>query len=168
MTTATMQPTAERLAKSKAWLRPQTDMSTARAYFRSLSLFDNMAQRGTISGEMYHAAQRFEQHYRGALGHDVRMSEEPTLGDADPSRCQPSAIHHGGQLADAYKQISRRQGRALDMICEGTDSLVDIGRTLCGYQSDKQASASGAVLIQEALERLSEYWGYTTLRPPSR
>lgn len=165
---ATISPTAERLAKTKAWLKPENDTRTRREYHRVLSLFDRLYQGHKISGEQFQASQRWEQHWNGSRGADVRMDDAGT-SDADPSRRQPAIIHHGTQLADAYHRLSRNQGRALDLVCEGVETLPEIGQRIYGYANRSQATGAASVLITEALEALAMHWGYLTRsRPPSR
>jgi hypothetical protein len=163
----TIAPTPERLAKGGIQ-SAAVNQKEKREYHRHLDLFHRCYKQKTISYEQLLAADKLDNHYKGSLGHDARMTDEFTREMRDLDGIPP-IFYHGEKINKARSVVPFRQWQALLMALDGTDDLAIIGRVICQRKDRSQASAAALVLIQEGLDVLSVLWGFQqNYRPPSR
>jgi hypothetical protein len=162
MTTAIL-PTPERLTKSTRWLRPVTDQHSKRDYHRALNIVDRLLDSGAIEPHQHRAGDKFERHYLGAIGVDVRVGDDCADGPGDLDGIPPTT-YHGEKMLEAKAAMTERQFRALVYVYEGEDQLANIGSALCNRRDRAQASAAATVLIEEAVTVLADLWGLSQRR----
>jgi len=150
-----MTPTAERIAKGDLSHNNARDR-TQRVY-RQHGLIAKMHDKKLCDLHHVQAFHKYEQHYHGAQGHDVRVSD---VGSGDFPDVESARTYHAQRIAKANFQISRHGQYALEkIITDSKASLETIGAALSPYQDRRQTTAYGAAVVVEALENLAKWWG---------
>lgn len=154
MSTDTLRPTDERLAKAAAYDEPRHDQTTSRPAFRVLSQLDFMARAGTIERQQYEAGKKLERHYRGMHGADVRMG--------DGSGGEPLELpqtYHAQQITRARDALLPVEWDALEAVVVRGETLEAVGARWRGVTGRHQRVAYGTALMVNGLERLAKLWG---------
>ena len=159
--TECLAPTPERLRRSE-WDTPETDAKTQRRAYRARDPFLEMLRQQEIDGSQFQAAEKFERHYHGAEGHDVRVQDYNEAGDVR----EFGRTVHATALADARKALSAKEFRALEVLVRQSSSLYQVGFGLSGYTNKKQAKAYALAVVQGALQRLVDLWLTERRKPP--
>ena len=165
MTTATIHPTPERMAKG-AWLKPETSQTVKRQYHRSLDLFDRLYNKGDLDQAQYAAALKLRKHYEGGLDRDVRESDDSSgeLNDLDGI---PARTYHSAKIAEARRNVPDEAWRILEMGLLGCEHLEDLGRFVFRIVNEKTARRRARAAIADGLDILALLWGLAH-GPPSR
>lgn len=165
MTTATILPTPERLAKG-AWLRPEISQTVSRQYHRGLDLFDRLFNRGDLDHDQYVAALKLRKHYEGGLGRDVRESDDCTgeLRDLDGI---PARTYHSAKIAEAKQHVEPQAWRIMEFALLGCERLDDLGRFVFRVANEKKARHQARKALQDGLDILAILWGLSQ-KPPTR
>ena len=160
MSTDTLSPTMERLAKvTTAHRRPSQDQTTKQDAHYIVPVFVALKDRGHISDESYHAAERLARHVDGAwrLSGVTSAYGERTGGMKDPDLDR--RVMHGQCLKNARTAIDdARSWDALISLIEETSTLETIGRQWLGCKQRGQAYIAGVALVNVGLSRLARYW----------
>jgi hypothetical protein len=152
--TEALAPTPERLRRSQ-WDQPEVDSKTQRRAYKARDPFMEMLRQQEIDGNQFQCAERFEKHYHGAEGHDVRVQDY--AGEASDTT-QPPRTVHATHLADARSTLMPDEFRALECLVRDSSTLTQIGFGLSGYANPKQARAYGLAVVRGALQRLTYLW----------
>jgi hypothetical protein len=164
MTQEALAPTPERLRRSE-WDQPEIDAKTQRRAYKQRDPFLEMLRMQEIDGAQLQAAEKFERHYHGADGHDVRVQDYASEAS---DNAEIGRTFHAAALADAKKTLSKREWHALETLVRDGATLVSVGMQLSIYSNPKQAKAFGLAVTQGALQRLVDLWIIERRRPPSR
>lgn len=164
MSTEAIAPTPERLRKSK-FDTPEIDQKTERRAYKARDVWNEMLRRGEIDPPEHQAAERFEHHYQGYLGHDVRVTDAAS-GPVDEAQ-RSGWEKHCHQIDSARSQLIPAEFRAMELLTLGQHDLVAVGLTLSHYRNTVQARAYAIRLVQGALERLAYMWDFRMERPRS-
>jgi len=152
--TEALAPTPERLRRSE-WDTPEIDTKTQRRAYKARNPFLEMLRNQEIDGNQFQAAERFERHYPGAEGHDVRVQDY--VGEPSDKRQPPRTIH-ATHLAEARAALMPDEFRALECLVRESSTLVQIGFGLSGFVCRKQSRGYGLAVVRGALQRLVELW----------
>lgn len=163
--TDALTPTKERLRKAKAYDAPAVDPKANRPYYRVKDAIQRMYERQEISEEQEHAARKWERHWLGSLGHDVRNGEGGGSG-TDPIELVRS--QHASEVARVQatlkakiigENVFRTSWTALIDLVEGAHDLAAIGKQrLPSHEKRETARAVGLTVIQNALSVLVDLW----------
>jgi len=164
--TEAIAPTPERLRKSK-FDTPIVDQTQERRAYRARDIWDEMLRREEIEMPEYRAAERFEHHYLGMMGHDVRITDMSAPIVDDPKK-RRGWEKHVFALDEARQELMPKEFRALELLAMGTHDLKLVGVELSRYRNSDTARAYALRTVQGALERLSHLWDYRIKRPPIR
>jgi hypothetical protein len=152
--TEALAPTPERLRRSE-WDTPEIDTKTQRRAYKVKNPFLEMLRNQEIDGSQFQAAERFERHYHGAEGHDVRVQDY--VGEPSDGRQPPRTIH-ATHLAEARAALMPDEFRALECLVRESSTLTQIGFGLSGFVCRKQSRGYGLAVVRGALQRLVELW----------
>ncbi len=164
MTVEAFSPTPERLRRSR-WDTPEVDAKTNRRAYKARDVFMELLREEKIDGSQFEASQRFQRHMEGAEGHDVRVVD---MSGAPCEDGQPARTFHALHLADAKRELTDKQFRALTYLCQQSSNMQQVGFGASGYVCQKTARGYGLCLVETALERLSFLWGLKRKEPPIR
>jgi len=118
-------PTIEQLRRD-TYEAPQRDQKHNRIAYKKLSPFETLLQRDEIDGNQLLAAQKFEGHYWGALGYDVRRGEGSTHEPLEYPQ-----FYHGEMLATAKRILMLPQlYETLESQVTENMSLVELGHNI--------------------------------------
>jgi hypothetical protein len=156
MEDAALSPTREQLRRD-TYESPQVDQQTNRRAWRKLSTFDQLYRRNEIEYSQFRSAEKLEQHWMGAQGHDVRLSHEE---GGSGERLEFPRSYHAQMVEKARRQLLPREWLALQCLLEDTDDLAGIGRKWRAIGTQKIARAQGLLLVSLGLERLAVHWGF--------
>lgn len=160
----TIAPTPERLRKGK-FDTPTVDQKTERRAYRARDIWNEMLRRGEIGPPEHQAAERFEHHYLGMLGHDVRVTDAVSLNVDEAQRTGWDKHIHA--LDAARSELIPKEFLAMELLTIGEHDLVTVGKELSGYRKAETARAYAIRLVQGALERLAYLWDFSLKRPRS-
>lgn len=151
--TDSLGPTKEQLRKA-VYEPPIVNQDTNRKAWRKISVFEELHNRGELEYHQLRAAEKFEKHWHGAHGANVRMSDEESSGNVD---VEYARTYHAQKLADAADQLRAAEFLALEEIVKGR-TVESVGRK---WRPGNRmiARAQGLVLIFEGLEVLAVHWG---------
>lgn len=151
----TIAPTPERIAKGD--IAHSNAPSKSERVYRNHGQVAKLFENQLCQEHHVRAFVKYEQHYHGALGHDVRMSGE--RGDSHTDVESPRT-YHAQKIIRANLQLSQRQQWALEkLILDAHCGLDQIGAELSGYSDRRQTTAYATAVIVEALEGLAKWWG---------
>jgi hypothetical protein len=163
MTIDALAPTPQRLARSK-WLAPETSREVNRVAWRALDIFDRLLKSGELELDQWKGSRKFERHYYGALGIDVREGEG-SAGDA----VEFPRSYHAQKLAEMRHALTPRQYAGLVAVLEGELDMEGVGRQICRRSNAPQARTAGMILLQEALTSVAILHGFIArAHPPTR
>ena len=151
----TMSPTIEQLRRHK-YAAPQQDQKRHQVAYKRLTPFEILTQREEIDGNQLLAAQKFDAHYWGAAGYDVRKGEGSTHEPLEYPQ-----FYHGEMLARARKvlMLPHLYDVIESQVVENM-SLVELGQYLKPATKDRKIARNIAVvLISTALDLLAIHWG---------
>jgi hypothetical protein len=155
--TDTIAPTKERLRRDQ-WDQPCVDQSTNRTAFRAKSKLRQLWDKGEIEADHYQAGLKFERHYLGSLGIDVRTGDDSGISDGRHKDEIPQ-VRHGSELAAAKSILTPREFQILSKLISEEATPLTIGFGLSGYTDRRQQLSYGISAIYSALDRLSYHWG---------
>ena len=151
----TITPTAERIAKGD--LAHNHAPARSDRVYRQHGIVAKLNAKGLCRICHVQAFSKYEQHYHGALGHDVRMIG--TGGDDHPDIESPRT-YHAQKIAHANGAITDNQQWLIEqIIIDSTATLDRIGGQLSGYSERRQTTAYATAILVEALESLAKLWG---------
>ncbi|CAA2139553.1 hypothetical protein HYPP_01505 [Hyphomicrobium sp. ghe19] len=151
-----LSPTREQLRRA-TYEPPQVDQQTDRRAWRKLALFDQLYRRSEIEYFQFRAAEKLEQHWYGAQGHDVRLSDE-TGGSGE--RLEYPRSYHAQMVERARLELLPREWLALQCLLQETEDLASIGRKWRAVGTKTIARSQGLMLVSLGLERLAFHWGF--------
>jgi len=152
-------PTIERQRKSLI-VQPHTDQKTKRQAYQALGVFERMLSNEDIAPGYYEAARKFEKHYLGSLGIDVRSDNDYTEDAPEYPRS-----YHAQMVSRASQgaKLTTIELWALEGIIEGlftcNKEIEDIGRRINGWSCRKMCRGYGLSTVTGALHRLAQHWG---------
>ena len=155
MTLDATAPTREQLRRF-VFEPPQLDQKRNQQAYKKLNPFETLAGRDEIDGSQLLAAQKFERHYWGAFGYDVRRGEGSTH---EPLEYPQS--YHGQVIASVKKVLILPQlYDVIESQVVENMSLVDLGKYLRPSIKRREIARNVAVtMISNALDILAIHWG---------
>ncbi len=147
-------PSPERMRRGKV-LHPETTRDTRRETYRALDEVEAAHRKGDIGAAELDAWTRFQRHYAGAQGADVRFD----YGTGLPADVEDRRTYHAQHLNRAREALLAREFDALEDLVEGRRGLADIGRDARATAKRETARGQGLVFVQTALARLVRLWG---------
>jgi hypothetical protein len=150
-----MAPTIEQLRRD-TYEAPQRDQKRNQVAYKKLSPFETLAQRGEIDGPQLLAAQKFEMHYWGALGYDVRRGEGSTHEPLEYPQ-----FYHSEMIAAARKVLMLPHlYYVIESQVAENMSLVELGQYLRPAIKRREIARNVAVtMINNGLDILAIHWG---------
>lgn len=148
-------PTREQLNRW-SYAAPSVDQKRNQTVYKRLNPFEVLAQRNEIDGPQLLASQKFEKHYWGSYGYDVRRGEGSTHEPLE----YPQAYH--GQMINAARQVLMLPTLydAIESQVTESMSLVDLGQYLRPAIKRREIARNIAVtMISNALDILAIHWG---------
>lgn len=161
MTDASYAPTAERLAKSKEWERPETGRKVNRLHHRTIGVVEGMKRRGWISDAQSLAFEAYERAYLTSArspGITIRYGE--SSGGSSDSEFDPldRKIAATNKVAEWDNAIGYPNAALALRICATDDTSLElIGRKVCGEGNKTAAIVAAKTLIQIGLYRLAKH-----------
>lgn len=111
---------------------------------------------GKLSDREYHAGQKFERHWLGAQGLDVRWD----IGGHTDLVGEEGVVYHGQRVEEARRLWLPHQYRAVVDTIEERKQLHEIGSAWMETNNRPQSYAAGLALVKLSLAQLSVYWGF--------
>ena len=125
---------------------------------RAITQMEDTLRRQDIDPEQYQAGLKFEKHYHGMMGIDVRRGDTTT-----PDPIEYPKFYHGEKIWHAAGALSSPdQYEAVRAFVIDDTPLVGIGRTIRPGVSHPVARATGLTAISVALDVLCYHWGIKT------
>ena len=160
-------PNAEQ-AQSGTWEHSgERDGKRERTY-RRLTQPVKLYKRDLIEDAQFHAAMKFEKHYYGMFGADVREGVEYS----DPE-CEMPTIYHGQKLSKLKEHLGFDFHVIVSMVIHdmSPDDVAAHYAKVTGepVSSRRQTKAAmGVDLIQRSLQKTADFWGLTQKHAQSR
>jgi hypothetical protein len=152
----------------------RTPIATA---YKINSVLDKLLANDQITEAMHSAGERFHEDY--VVGRCVKMTGKyglafemaaaigPTAGTpvsqltAEALARLPDSTKSANRFYAAYKAIGHKEtaDAIVAVVCEGSATLTDIGRSWTNYGSVKQQSAAGLAQFKIGLDMLADVYG---------
>lgn len=159
---AALAPTSQRAEKAVAAGgdvdEPVSSRNVRRIHFRIVSPLQKMLGAEEIDHAQFQAGEKFQRHYEGYLGSDVRTGNM-TSERVDTSEMADDPRHHHGLMVTAARLdlTPAMYGGLVQFLVEG-QTLVDVGRTWKAFSDRHGARTAGASLVTLTLDRLVILW----------
>jgi len=152
-------PTVERQRKSTV-IAAHKDQKVSRQAYQAIGLFERLLRDQDIAPGYYEAARKYEKHYLGSLGVDVRTDD----GYNEDAPEFPRSYHAEMVMRSTTgAKLTKVETWALQGIIEGLfqprRELEDIGRQINGWSCRKMCKGYGLSTVTCALHRLAQHWG---------